>query len=101
MSAAVDVNTVQQLHTGGLQAGVPQDVRDLMDAVAAERLAAVHPMSPAEIAADAYGFAREFTIALRAGASLDSAISILRQSPLIKSARAVVVRQASSGDSDQ
>lgn len=95
-SDAVSTGTLQVLHAAGLEGDLPADLRDLIQAVGGERISSVYRLSPEEIAGDTYGFAREFKLYLQAGRDVNQAIESLKESPLVKSVRPMLLRRSSN-----
>jgi hypothetical protein len=98
-SDMISTKTLKVLHAAGLEGDLPADLKDLLQVVGGERLSSVHRLSVEEIIDDKYGFAQEFKLYLQAGREVNQAVESLRKSPLVKSARPLLLRR-SSGESD-
>jgi hypothetical protein len=93
-SDAVSTETLQVLHTAGLEGDLPSELRELVQAVGGERISSVHRLSPQEIADDTYGFAREFKLQVQVERDAEQAIDLLKRSPLVKNARPMLFRRS-------
>jgi hypothetical protein len=94
-AAGVSAETLGTLHSAGLDADLPAELRDLLSGVGAKRISGVYELTDAEIVDDKYGFASEFQLALQAGRDPAQAARDLEQSPLVQSARPMFLRRSS------
>jgi hypothetical protein len=90
-SDRVSTETLKVLHAAGLAGDVPADLTELIQAVGGASISSVHHLSEEEITDDKYGFARDFKLYLQAGREVDPAIESLKKSPLVKSARPILL----------
>lgn len=92
-SESVSTEMLALLHDSRLESEICREVKDLLAAAGASELTAVHDLTPPEIATDRYGFARDFKILLRPDADDDRAMRVLTSSPLVASARPLLLRR--------
>jgi hypothetical protein len=86
--------TLQKIHTGGLAAEIPADLRELLIAAGCIEISGVYHLKPEEVYNDKYGFAREFKVVLKAGCDVERSIQTLTASPLVESIQAVEFRHS-------
>lgn len=94
LSKAVDPEALATLHSAGMAGPLPGALAALFAQAGVAEISGVHTLSPAELADDRYGFAREFSVVLKPGISPDAAAELLRRSPLVESVKPVLLRQA-------
>ena len=87
LARGVDAQVLRRLHSDGLSAEVPAELRELFASVDARKLRGIYPLQEADFVEDAYGFAREFELALGGGVGSDEALARLCGSALVEAAR--------------
>ncbi len=95
LSGEVSREVLTALHDQGLRGPVPAALRALLATAGVEHLAPVYTLAPAEIADDAYGFAREFTMVLQPGRALDDALAVLKGSVWVAEVKPLLLRHPS------
>ena len=95
LSADVGPSDLLALHAARSVADVPDPFGNLIRRAGIVHLRPVYELSPAEIASDDYGFAREFALTVKAGTDTKVVVAALVASDLIAEARPVYLRQSS------
>ena len=89
LSTHVGADALRRLHRG--------EAEDTLGALLAQAGCGgpkpVYSLSDDEIARDAYGFAREFSVTVKAGADPEAARRVLVGSPLVENVRPVALRR--------
>jgi hypothetical protein len=95
-SQSVESQTIQVLHTEGLNDERVSSIKQLVEKAGGEQLNPVYELSIEEITHDNYGFARTFKLYLIPGKDPDQAIKILQSSPQIEKVQAVGINKTFS-----
>ena len=97
LSSQLDDAAIRALHPGASANDWPDALRGLLSAAKVQRMTEVHPITDGPID-DPYGFAREFVCYLQPGSEVEQTLQVLRNSPLIETARPMHLGRAFDPD---
>ena len=91
----MDSQELFRLRAGKLEGATPSPLQDLLERAGVASARPVYELSADEVTTDKYGFAREFSLTIKEGIDLDTAIAMLASSKFVEDVRPVLLRRTS------